>query len=136
MGKIKDYLLGKEPKVEVPSESSNEEAWLSSNFTFRWVCRLKDWGYAFKDFNLAKEKTKKKDEEIIFSFYESLVGKHKKELLVLQSLYYEMAMTQAELGKDPKKYLALSHKSILDYYRNTKKVTSVFIENSGKNSCN
>ncbi|MBI4440991.1 hypothetical protein HY639_02380 [Candidatus Woesearchaeota archaeon] len=135
MGRLLDYLLGKGmQKVEVPTNPSLEEAWLSSNFTFRWLTRLHDWGVLEEDFVTAKKKNKT-DDEVIVSLYKQLLLRHKKEPLLLQSLYYEMAMIEAERGRDPQAYLVLSQKSIMSYYMKTRRVRAVVIQNSGRDAC-
>ena len=131
---IKEFLFGKkEEKVIIPEQPAREDAWLASNFTFRWVERLHQWGVSHKDYAAEREK-RKTDEESLFALYQQLTTKHKKDYLALQSLYYERAMMCAELGRDLKRYLALAQKSILAHYRQSKNVKGVVIE-AHKDAC-
>lgn len=123
-----EWLFGKkEEGVEVPSTPEREDAWLSSNFTFRWVTRLQEWGITNREYT-SERKKRKTDDEAIFALYDALIQKHKKDKLTLQSLHYEKAMMSAELGCDPKQSLKDACKSILGYYRQSKDVTGVVVE--------
>lgn len=132
--KLKEFLFGKkEEKVNVPVQPALEMAWLSSNFAFRWVTRLKDWGMTIDEYTKEK-KQKKTDEDTIFSLYKKLILKHRNDLLIQQALYYELAMMQAELGKDPKQNLIRAQSSALSYYQRCKSVRNAVIE-SNKDAC-
>lgn len=133
MGTLLDYFFGKKEQVIVPEKPTVEEAWLSSNFALRWIHRLEAWGLTADQYQKARRK--KSDEETILTLYKTLVKKNRSKLVVLQSLYYELAMMHAELGKNSAVYLKLAQKSILEYYKKNKNVQSVVIENAGRDAC-
>ncbi len=131
---LREFLFGKkEQEVDVPAEPAHENAWLSSNFTFRWVTRLKNWGITDKEYSKERHH-KKTDDEAIFSLYKKLLVQHKNDMLVQQALYYELAMIDAELGRDPKPNLVLAQKNLLAHYHHSKNIRSVVIE-SNKDAC-
>ena len=133
MGKLLDYFFGRKERVVVPEKPTLDEAWLSSNFTLRWIHRLEAWEITTDQYQ--KAKGKKTDEDTILALYKTLIAKHRSKPVVLQSLYYELAMMHAELGKDAKWYLQQSHTAILEQYKKNKNVRSVVIENAGRDSC-
>ena len=129
--KLLDYLFSEKQHVEIPAQPNLESAWLSSNFIFRWLTRLHDWGVHAEEY----KRLKGSDEDRIFALYKKLLAKYKKEPLVLQSLYYELAMMRAELGHGAKEYLKLAQQSVLQHYRKSRTVSGVALQNAGRDAC-
>ncbi len=132
MGKLLDYFFGRWERVIVPEKPTLEEAWLSSNFTLRWIHRLEAWGITADQYQ--KAKGKRSDEDTILHLYKTLVAKHQNNPVVLQSLYYELGLMHAELGKEAKSYLRKSHESSLKQYKKNL-VRHVVLENAGRDAC-